>query len=111
MYSNDEIYNSPVLRKEMEETENIIAESNRPKGKCYDGYIFGSPGPGKNLYLVNWYYISNFGTYMAYAESEEDAMRYSQYDKEAVKYQITKVDVGFPPMLFNYGKHKGDFTE
>ena len=89
--------------------------------KKYDGYIYGMPqnenGVSQGLWLVNWHYAANWGTYMAYAKTEIEALRYSQYDLDAedlkwgkLKYQVTRVYRDSKlPKLFNYGDEKGDW--
>ena len=77
--------------------------------KVYDGYIIGTPSEGRKLFLVNWYYMANFGSCMVWAKDEKEAHNNHLYGKRKdVMFQITEVNPESMPVLFNYGSRKRD---
>jgi hypothetical protein len=79
--------------------------------KVYEGKIRGEKGNGNKLFLVNWFYMANFGTCMAYAKDEKEAIdnTFALYSRnKKVRFQVTEVNPESMPVLFNYGAKKGD---
>ena len=55
---------------------------------------------GKNLYLVNWYYVANFGADLVWADSETDALdKYWLAGNKNVTVLVTQLDKANMPMI------------
>ena len=55
---------------------------------------------GKNLYLINWYRMANFGIEYIYADSEEDALSKFLYTlNKNVTLLVTKLDKNNMPII------------
>ena len=58
-------------------------------------------GKGKNLYLINWSYVANFGFELIMADNEKDAYEKHIYSKnKEVNFIITKISKKHLPVIF-----------
>jgi len=59
-------------------------------------------GKGKNLYLVNWSRIANFGYNLMRADSEQEAFEKHLFSmNKEVNFIITKINETDLPVVFN----------
>ena len=72
--------------------------------------IRGEDKDGDNLYLVNWYYCANFGSYLVFAKDEEGAINESMYSKEKVTFMATRISRGDLPVV-SVGTENPSFEE
>ena len=60
---------------------------------------------GKNLYLINWSRLANFGYDIVRANSEREAFEGHLYSRnKEVNFIITKIDENNMPVLFEQKK-------
>lgn len=63
-----------------------------------DKKIIGNEG--KNIYMLNWYYVANFGTELIRADSEEGALKKFCYTgNREVSIIITKIELLNMPVI------------
>ena len=76
------------------------------KGKVTEKKILSVKG--KNLYLVNWSRIANFGYDIVRADTEQEAFENHLYSKnKEVNFIITKIDENNMPVIFEQKKCYG----
>ena len=69
--------------------------------KVYDKKILGKQKESSRLYLVNWYYVANFGSNLVWAENEIEAKNMIWNGRKDIMYIVTETQTDSLPMVFN----------